>query len=200
MNKPANTDIPIHELARQRWSPRAFAERSVSDADLRTLLEAARWAPSAMNEQPWRLIVAKREEPAAFERLAASLAPGNAWAKRAPVLIAVVARETHRHNDQPNPHAWHDTGQAIAWLSAQATALGLSVHQMGGFDASVVRATYGVPDGFSPVSVVAVGYVGEPEQLSEELARRERAPRERLAPAELFFAGRWNAPLALNRP
>jgi nitroreductase len=196
MEKPANTDLPIHELALRRWSPRAFADQSVSDDDLRLLLEAARWAPSAMNEQPWRLIVARRENREEHERLAATLAPGNReWAEYAPVLIAVVARETYRKNDKPNPHAWHDTGQAIAWLTVQATALGLSVHQMGGFDAGAVRAAYGVPDGFSPVSVVALGYPGEPDQLSDELAERERAARVRLDPSEIFFRRRWGEPL-----
>jgi len=197
MDKPATTDLPIHELARKRWSPRAFTDQAIVDADLRTMLEAARWAPSAMNEQPWRLIVARREDAEPFAKLAACLAPMNRqWAETAAVLIAVVTRETYRKNDKPNPHAWHDTGQAMAWLTAQATALGLAVHQMGGFDGAAVRATYDVPDGFSPVSVVAIGYPGEPEQLSDQLAERERAPRTRLEPSELFFRNRWAEPLA----
>jgi len=192
MDKPADTDLPVHELVKQRWSPRAFADRGVEERDVELLLEAARWTPSAMNDQPWRLIVARREQPEAFERLAACLDPGNReWAQGAALLIAVVARERFRKNDKPNLHAWHDTGQAIAWLTVQATALGLVVHQMGGFDAAALRRSLGVPEGYAPVSVVALGHPGAPEQLSEKLAERERAPRTRLDPAELFFSGRW---------
>jgi nitroreductase len=198
MDKPANTDLPIHELLKKRWSPRAFSDRPVSDSDLRLLLEAARWAPSAMNEQPWRLIVARRENREEFDRLAACLAPANrVWAQHASVLIAVVARETYRRNGKPNPHAWHDTGQAIAHITVQATALGLAVHQMGGFDSDAVRSTYGVPEGFSPVSVVAIGYGGEPDQLPDELAQRERAARTRVDPSEIFFGQEWDQPLRL---
>lgn len=196
MEKPARALHPVITLLERRWSPRAFSPRPVDGRALSSLLEAARWAPSAMNEQPWRFIVASRERQAEFLALASCLSPRNQeWARGAAVLIAVVARESFSRNGRPNPHAWYDTGQAVAHLSVQATAMELSVHQMAGFSADAVRQAFAVPEGFAPVSVIAIGYVGEPEQLTPELAERERAPRERLDPAELFFAGRWGAPL-----
>ena len=192
MEKPAQTDLPLHDLLRRRWSPRAFADRSVASEALRTLIEAARWAPSAMNEQPWRFLVADRDNRVEFERMLACLVPGNQrWAKHAPVLILTVAQTSFARNQKPNPHAWHDVGLAIATLTVQATALGLSVHQMGGIDRDAIRETYGIPDGFEPVTAVAIGYPGEPDTLEDDLAERERAPRSRKPQAEIAFAGRW---------
>jgi nitroreductase len=196
MDKPAPLDHPIHELLAHRWSPRAFSDRPVDRATVRSLLEAARWAPSSMNEQPWRFVVATREDREAFDRLAACLSSGNRqWAPRAALLVAVVAAETFRRNGRPNRHAWHDVGQAIALLTVEASARGLSVHQMGGIDRESLREAIGIPDGFSPITVVAIGYPGAPEDLPEDLAERERAERKRLPQSEFAFSGAWNRPL-----
>jgi len=195
MEKPAPLDHPIHELLAHRWSPRAFSDRPVDRATVRSLLEAARWAPSSMNEQPWRFVVALRQDREAFDRLAACLSPGNhRWAPRAALLVAVVAAETFRRNGSPNRHAWHDVGQAVALLTVEASARGLSVHQMGGIDREALREAIGIPDGFSPVTVVAIGYPGAPEDLPEDLAERERAPRTRLPQSEFAFSGTWKRP------
>ena len=196
MEKPANTDHEIHDLLRRRWSPRAFSDRAVSREDLRRLIEAARWAPSAMNEQPWRLLVATREDSAEFARMLACLVPFNQrWAKNAPVLMLTVAQMAFAKNGKPNPHAWHDVGLAMATLTAQATALGLSVHQMGGIDSGAIRETYRIPEGYEPVTAVAIGYVGDPATLEEDLAERERAPRSRKPQAEIAFTAKWGRPL-----
>ena len=124
---------PIHDLLRRRWSPRAFADRPVEREKLQSVLEAARWAPSSNNEQPWHYLVATREEPEEFARLLACLVEKNqSWAKHAPVLMLSVASTVFTRNGKPNRHALHDTGQAVAGLTVQATALGLYVHQMAG--------------------------------------------------------------------
>ena len=193
------TETPVHDLILERRSTLAFSDRALDAEDLRSLLEAARWASSSYNQQPWHFFVASRDEPAEFERLLGCLAPANAlWARRAPVLMLSVAKLTFDANGAPNRHALHDTGQAAANLSLQATALGLSVHQMGGFDAARAREEFSIPEGFEPVAALAVGHPGDPEELPEGLKARELAPRTRRELSEFVFAGRWGetAPLA----
>ena len=193
MEKPAATEHPTHELFERRWSPRAFAARPVEPEKLRSLLEAARWAASCFNEQPWSFIVAAKEaEGDAYERLLGCLTESNArWAGRAPVLMISVARLTFARNDKPNRHAFHDTGQAAAHLALQATALGLAVHQMAGFDVSKAREQFNIPEGFDPVAAIAVGYPGDPEDLPEDLRARELAPRTRRPLEEFVFGESW---------
>jgi nitroreductase len=196
MEKPAATEHPIHELFERRWSPRAFSARAVEPEKLRSLLEAARWAASCFNEQPWSFIVAaKEDEGDAYERLLSCLAEANAlWAGRAPVLMLSVARLTFKRNDKPNRHAFHDVGQAAAHLALQATASGLAVHQMAGFDLSKARELFSIPEGFEPVAAIALGYPGEPEDLPEDLRARESAPRTRLPFGEFVFGESWGRP------
>lgn len=192
MEKPAVTRYPIHDLLKQRWSPRAFSDRAVESEVLRSLLEAARWAPSSNNEQPWSFIVVTRDDEAEHGRLVSCLMDGNVpWAQRAPVLMVSVARTSFEDDGKPNRHAFHDVGQAVADLSVQATALGLFVHQMAGFYPDRVRELYGVPKEFEPVAAIALGYPGDPESLPERLKKRELAPRERKPVTEFVFAGRW---------
>lgn len=194
MKNDATNEYPIHELIVTRWSPRAFSERLVSPEKVRSLLEAARWAPSSMNQQPWRFVVATREDGEAYQKLLSTLRESNrAWAKRAPVLMVAIAR-THFDNGSPNRHAWHDVGLAVGQLSLQAAELGLSVHQMGGFYPERVREHFGVPDDYEPVSALAIGYPDEPDILDERNARRDRAPRERLSQKELVFGAQWGTP------
>ena len=150
--KTASTTVPVHPLLAERWSPRGFDRaHEIGDEALAALLEAARWAPSAQNSQPWRFLVTRRGEPA-HDRLFAALAPGNqAWAGRASALVLVAAR-TAGDDGRPQPWALYDTGQAVAALVTQAQADGLAVHQMGGFDTDVVRAGFGLADGSLPSS------------------------------------------------
>lgn len=192
MEKLADTKYPIHELLRQRWSTRAFADRMVEPEKIRSLLEAARWAGSSFNEQPWSFIVATKANEEEYERLLSCLVEGNIkWAKHAPVLMLSVAKLTFDRGGKPNRHAFHDVGLAVENLVIQATALGLSVHQMAGFHVEKAREVFAIPDGQEPVAMIVLGYPGDPGGLPEELRERELAPRSRKALRDFVFAGRW---------
>jgi nitroreductase len=193
--KTAHTDHSIHELISECWSPYAYADREVSDADLRSLFEAARWAPSSYNDQPWRHIVARRNDGAAYDRLLECLVEANqAWAKAAPVLALGVASLRFSRNDKPNKAAHHDLGAASAHLGIQATALGLSVHQMIGIDPDKARETYALPDGVEALTALAIGYAAPAEDAPEALGQRDRTPRERRSLSQFVFAAEWEAP------
>lgn len=197
MEKPADIDHPIHDLLRRRWSPRAFSERMVEPEKLQSLFEAARWAPSSNNEQPWHFIVGTKDDLPAHDRFFHCLKEGNRkWAFRAPVLMLSVARLNFEDEDTPNRHAWHDTGMAVFSLTLQATALGLIVHQMAGFDVEKARADLAIPPGFEPVAMIAVGYPGNPAELPDYLRERELKPRERKSVREFVSSGMWNVPPA----
>lgn len=192
--KPAQTDYPINELMRRRWSPRAFEEeRPVERETMLTLLEAARWAPSCFNDQPRHFLVFDRSDAESLERARACLTPGNAWALKAPVLMLSVARETFEQNGKPNRWAQHDTGLATENLLLQAVELGLAAHPMAGYDADRVRGEFGIPDGFTPIAMIAIGYPyrGKPEELDEKLRVKELASRDRKPVDKIAFAGLW---------
>ncbi|HET7373541.1 MAG TPA: nitroreductase family protein [Gemmatimonadaceae bacterium] len=193
--KVARADHDILELIRQRWSPRSFdPAREVARADLLRLFEAARWAPSSFNEQPWRFVVAERREtPEAFEALVESLSARNQmWARFAPVLVLVALRLTLERNDAANPHAWYDAGHAVALLTLQATALGLSVRQMEGFDRKRAQAAAAVPEPFEAAVIMAIGYAGDPDALVHDRHRElERQPRSRRPVGDFVFEGKW---------
>ena len=193
MRPPRQVAYPIHDLLRRRWSPRAFAKRAVEPEKLRSVLEAARWAPSSFNAQPWSFLVATRDGDAAdYERMLGCLVEFNQnWAKSAPVLIVAVATNAFEHNNKPNRHAFYDTGAAVAMLSVEATSLGLHVHQMAGFSPEQVRSVYGVPESAEPVSAIALGYVGDPDTLPEDLRKKELAPGERKPVASFVYSGGW---------
>lgn len=196
MDKPVETRLPLHDLLKRRWSPRAFSEQAVGRDQLHVLLEAARWAPSSSNEQPWRFIVATKEEVADYDRLLACLMEGNRkWACRAPVLMLSVARMAFEEDGRPNRHAFHDVGLASENLLLQATALGLVAHPMAGFDVERSRAELKIPSGYEPVAMIAVGYPGELSVLPEYLQQRELKPRERKPTAEITFSGQWGRSL-----
>lgn len=197
--KVARPDHPVLDVIKNRWSPRAFSERPVEEEKLRQMLEAARWAPSSYNEQPWRFLVATAEQPEAHDRLLECLTAFNqGWAKSAPVLMLTVAKKHFSEHTpasgKPNRHALHDVGLAMGGLTAQATALGLFVHQMAGIRPDVARQAYGIPEAFEPVAGVAVGYLGNPEALPEKLRRRERSERTRRPLRESIFARHWETP------
>lgn len=198
MSRAARNEHPIHDLLKARWSPRAFLDKPVPENAMLSLLEAARWAASSYNEQPWRFIVATKSDPREFQRALECLLPANqAWAKLAPMLILTVAKRTFTLNDSPNRVAVHDVALAMANLTVQATALGLCVHQMAGVDLDKVRATYGVPEGYEPVTGAAVGYEGPAELLPENLREPERAERTRKPLKEWVFTGAWGKPSPL---
>ena len=190
--KLANTDHPVHELVAKRFSPYAFANRDVSLEDLRSLFEAARWAPSSYNEQPWSYIVATRQDPAESERLLSCLVEGNqAWAKAAPVLALGVARTRFVRNDKPNAAATHDLGSASAHLTFEATARGIAVHQMIGIVPERARELYGIPDHSEALTGLAIGYASEASEAPEDLRKRDEAPRERKSLEEFVFGGSY---------
>ena len=196
MRKTASTTVPVHPLLAERWSPRGFDRaHEIGDEALAALLEAARWAPSAQNSQPWRFLVTRRGDPA-HDRLFAALAPGNqAWAGAASALVLVAAR-TAGDDGRPQPWALYDTGQAVAALVTQAQADGLSVHQMGGFDTGAVRAELGLGENLTPVVVLAVGRHDSEAGLPEPLAAREAAPRTRHPLGDLLLPAPAARPLA----
>ncbi|MBI3329879.1 MAG: nitroreductase family protein [Nitrospinae bacterium] len=202
MQKPAETTYPIEELLKRRWSPRAFSDRPVEPEKLLSLWEAARWAASTGNEQPWYFIVATKQDAVEYARLLSCLRENNQqWASRAPVLMVSVAKLAFEANGQPNRHAFHDVGLAVANLIVQATALGLYVHQMAGIYPDKVRELYGVPEGFEPVAGIVLGYLGDPASLPEDLRQRELAQRVR-KPLETFvFHHAWGqtSPLVIPR-
>lgn len=177
-----------------RWSPRSFTDRAVEPADLVRVFEAARWAPSSNNEQPWRYIVGLRGSEA-HSRIASSLAGYNtAWAPKAPVLILGMARARLARHDSPNIYAMHDLGAASVLLAVQATALGLAAHQMGGFDHDAIRKALSVPEEYLLGAVIALGYLGEPAALGDEtLIVREQAPRTRKPLSEMVYTA-WGEP------
>jgi nitroreductase len=193
--KIANTDHDILDVIRNRWSPRAFdPSRDVPAADLRRLFEAARWAPSSMNEQPWRFLVASRKRsPETFAALVESLTGKNPmWAGNAPAFILTVVRLTTERDESMNAHAWYDTGQAVGFLVLQATGLGLSIRQMEGFDHDRARRACNIPPPFEPAVLMAIGYAGDPETLQMERHRdAERQPRQRRPIEKFVFEGTW---------
>jgi nitroreductase len=188
MGKTASTAVPVHPLLAERWSPRGFDHgHEIGDDHVTALLEAARWAPSAGNSQPWRFLVTRRGEDA-HGRLFAALNPGNqAWAGAASALVLVAAR-TAAADGTPQPWALYDTGQAVAALVTQAQAHGLAVHQIGGFDTDVVRAGFGLDQALTPVVVLAVGRADPDAELPGHLAAREAAPRTRYPVSDLLLA------------
>lgn len=192
MNKTADTDHPVHALLAARWSPYAFADRDVSDEDLRSLFEAARWAPSSYNEQPWSYLVATRADSEEFERLLSCLVDGNqAWARHAPVLALGVTRQRFTRNDKPNAAAEHDLGLAAGGLLVEATARGLVAHQMIGILPDRARELYAIPDHSHALTGIAIGYEGDANSLPEGLRERDLAPRARKPLSEFVFGGRY---------
>jgi len=195
-DKPAPTDRPIFDLLARRWSTRAFSDRSVDRATLASLFEAARWAPSSGNGQPWSFLVATKDNPAEHERLASVLVPGNAWARQAPVLALSVAALDRA--GKPNRHAYHDLGLATENLVIQAVSMGLAVHMMGGFNVEMAREIFAIPARHDPVTMIASGYPGDPASLPEDLRQKDISPRQRKPIGEFVFSGKFGEPAGLE--
>ncbi len=198
MEKLAPTDYPILELLKRRWSPRAFSDQMVEPEKLRSLFEAARWAPSSFNEQPWFFVLTTKQQPEEHARLLSCLTEGNQeWARGAPVLMVSVAKLNFDRTGKPNRHAFHDVGMAVGNLMVQATALDLFVHQMAGFSPEKVAEICHIPDEFAPVAAIALGYGVDAEDLPEPLRGRELGPRSRKQTESFVFAGQWGQPSPL---
>ena len=199
-DQKTSRDYPIHPLLAERRSLRAFSPKTVEPEILGSLLEAARWAPSCANEQPWSFLVAVKDDKPEFERLLGCLIEFNLdWAQNAPVLILSVARMIFQSTGKPNRHAFHDVGQAIASLTVQATASGLVVHQMAGFDVEKARREFAIPQDHEPVAVTAIGYPGNPADLPDKLRQKELAPRQRKPLADFVFERSFGQPAAWTR-
>jgi len=176
MSNPAPVEFPVNELIQNRWSPRAFSDKPVPHEVLRSLFEAARWAPSSNNEQPWAYIVATKDDAENFEKSLGALVEFNAnWARKAAVLVIAVAELAFAKNNAPNRNAQYDVGAASLQLSIEATARGLVVHQMAGFDPETAREAYDIPQGWEPIAAMAIGYPGDAASLPEPLQSREKS-------------------------
>ena len=192
MIKQANPDYPIHELIEHRWSPYLFSDRSVAKEDLLSLFEAARWAPSSYNEQPWRFIVATKEQPEELEKLLSCCVPANQeWAKAASALALGISHLVFDRNGKENKAAIHDLGAAVSYLSFEATARGISVHQMIGIEPVKAKQAYNIPDEYEVLTAFAIGYTDTEQRNSGELANRDQTPRQRKALSEFVFYEKW---------
>jgi nitroreductase len=192
MQRPAPTDVPLSEVVRHRWSPRAFSDKSVAPDVLRSLFEAARWAPSSSNMQPWAYLVATKDDPENFAKMLGTLVEFNAgWAKQAPSLAMSVAQAKAPKDGAVNRWAMHDVGSASAQLTFEANSHGLLVHQMAGFDAEKARRAFSIPQDWEPVAVMAIGYPGDPQSLPDRLRERELAPRTRKPLSEFVMTDVW---------
>jgi len=185
-------------VVHQRWSPRSFSGRDVAAADLAKVFEAARWAASSYNEQPWRFLVGTRGSEA-YKKIFESLISFNqAWAKTAPVLILGATKTRFSHNDAPNRVALYDLGAAASYLTLQASALGLAAHQMGGFDPDAARKAFEIPEVYELGAVIALGYQGEPAALpNDQFIAQEVTPRARKPLKEFVFSA-WEMPADLD--
>jgi nitroreductase len=200
MHKPAQNDYEIHTLLQARWSPRAFSPRPVEEEKLWSLFEAARWSPSGGNGQPWAFVVARKTDTETHTKLVSLLMGFNTvWAKNAPVLILTAGR---LNPDKPEMtrYVYYDVGQAVAHLSVQASALGLHVHQMAGFDREKAHPLFGLPVNVEALTLLAVGYYGDADTLPDELRQREYAPRARKSLSDFVFEGAWGHPLGQPAP
>lgn len=188
--KIAPTQREVHDLLRSRWSARSFSEQPIADEDLLTLLEAAHWSPSSMNEQPWRYIVTRRDQDENFEPLWNCLMPGNQpWTQRAPVLLVSVAEQLHKSNGAANKYALYDVGAANQSLLLQAASMGIVGHLMGGFHADQVHHLFQLPESMMAVVVIALGYPDMPDKLEEPFRTREVTPRVRKPLEDIVY---WN--------
>jgi nitroreductase len=192
MHNPAPTEHPVHDLIKHRWSPRAFSGQPVPPEILRSLFEAARWAPSSSNEQPWAFIVTTSDDKENHAKMLSTLVEFNqGWAKHAPVLVIAVSEMAFAKNGKPNRNAFYDTGAAVADLSMEATSRGLFVHQMAGFDPHKAIELLEIPSGWEPIAAFTIGYPGNPDSLPDTLRQRELGPRERKPLVTFVMSGHW---------
>ncbi len=181
----------VLEVILNRWSPRAYSDKHVSAEVLKEVFEAARWAASSFNEQPWRFLVGRRGDET-YKKILESLVEFNqGWAKNAPVLFLSVAKKTFSHSGEANKFALHDTGAATAYIALQLTALGLHMHSMAGLDSEKARKAFNIPDDFEIGAATALGYLGDPDTLPDQLKQQDISPRQR-KPQEEFVFAEWD--------
>ena len=198
--KRAVTQVPLVDHLALRWSGRAYdPARAVTRPQLLALLEAARWAPSCFGDQPWRYLVWDRTQDAGnWQRAFACLGEFNqGWVGKAPVLMLASADTQFHHNNKPNRWGGYDTGAASMSLCVQATAMGMMVHQMGGFDGDKVQKEFAIPARFTPMAMIAVGYQLAEADIPADMREREFAARERRPLGEVVFRGEWGNPIAM---
>jgi nitroreductase len=184
-------EFPIEPLILRRWSPRAMSGEAISEKEMLTLFEAARWAPSTNNEQEWRFIYARRDTDA-WGTLFNLLAEGNRiWCDRAALLCVICAHTVFSRNGKPNPVHLFDCGNAFENLALQGAAMGLVVHGMAGFDYERAREALGVPADFAVAAMFAVGRPGDVNELPEKLREREK-PSDRRPVRESISEGRFS--------
>ncbi|MCO5252448.1 MAG: nitroreductase family protein [Candidatus Kapabacteria bacterium] len=196
--KRAVTSEPINEVIKNRWSPRAFdRNRRVSREMLVSICEAARWAPSCFNDQPYRYIVWDyHHNKSAFDRAFNCLGEWNQkWVQTAPVLFVALADSIFRKTGKDNRWAQYDTGAASMNICLQATSLGLMAHQMGGFEGDKLKKEFGIDQRFTPMAMIAVGYQAEIEVLDESYHKDELKARERIPLGRNFFDSEWEVPI-----
>jgi nitroreductase len=199
-NRKADTRVPIYELLASRWSPRAFdTSRPVTREQLAALLEAARWAPSCNGDEPWRYLIWDRQRDAqGWQKAYDCLSENNRkWVKNVPLLMLSCAGSTFGHSGKANRYAQHDTGAASVCLALQGHAMGLAVHQMGGYDAAKAREAFRIPEEYTPLAMIAVGYQASPDVLDEETRQKELKARSRKPLEAHFFEGDWGRGVAL---
>ena len=188
MQTSTDFESPVLETIQNRRSKRAYLAKPIEQDKIQSLFEAARWAPSSVNEQPWMYIYATKDQPELWQKLFDSLNENNKiWVKHAPLLILSLARKNFARNDQPNESAKYDLGGANAFLSLQATHLGLNVHQMGGYNRQKAKDNLNIPATLELGVIMAIGYPGDPEMLPEHLKQRELAPRHRFLQEEFVM-------------
>ncbi|MEI8204813.1 MAG: nitroreductase family protein [Bacteroidota bacterium] len=194
MNKKANTDYPILETISNRWSPRSFREDEIPNEKIRSLFEAARWASSGFNDQPWRYMVGSKGSTS-WNNLLDCLVEGNRdWAKKAPFLILVCAETISKTTGKFSTYATFDAGQSLALLCIQATELGLYTHPMAGFHKDKAISLFHLPSTVEPIVILAVGYKDSPDLLPENLKNLEVSPRQRKNFNEFVFTDKFNQP------
>jgi nitroreductase len=182
------SDSEIHELLESRWSPRAFSDEKLEEADVMRIIEAARWSPSAANEQPWRFIYALREDAEKFGKIVECLDAGNkVWAKDASLLIVTVVKTNFDYKNRLNKWAYHDLGLAVGSMMVQITSMGLYAHNMGGVNTAMIKDKFGVKEGYEPLTAIAVGHLGDRAKLSDELRQREESLRDRILARDLII-------------
>jgi nitroreductase len=191
--RPAPAAAPINDLISHRWSPRAFDPKPVEKEKLRSLFEAARWASSSYNAQPWHYIVGTKDDLENYNKVLSTFVEFNqSWAKNAPVVALSVASHKMPHDASQNRHAFHDVGSASANLSLEATSLGLQVHQMAGIDPEKAREVFGIPEHYEAVAGIALGYPGDPLTLPEgRLRDNETGARQRKEASSFVYTGKW---------
>ncbi len=187
MKKKANKDFPVHEFIDKRWSPRAFADKPVEEEKINSLFEAARWAASSRNSQPWRFIYASKDNKKTYDKLFQVMGEWNqSWAKTAPLLILTIT-ETHDEKNRPLGHSLYDLGLALGNLTTQATSAGIYLHHMGGIEPDVAKNLFNIPDRYEAITMIAAGYPGSSSVLSADIAETEYDAQKRISQKDFVF-------------